>query len=200
MGLGVDVGIDAHRDVDGASLTDRNGGQQFDLLLGLDVDAQDVLINRLRKLGRGLADAGKHDLVPRHTGRERSLEFAAGDNVGAGAKLRQGRDHRLVGIGFERIADERRHVGKGAGEHAIVPLQGRCRIAIERSADRLGEACEIHRLGVQHAVAISEVVHGALSRSANRQEVFFSYPRERLAGRFHRIPSASAAAPPRLCA
>ena len=82
--------------------------------------------------------------------------------------------HRLVGIGLDRVADKRRHVGKGAGEHAVVPLQGRGGIAIERSADRLGEACEIHRLGVQHAVAISKVVHGVLSRSANRQEVFFS--------------------------
>ena len=165
-------------------------GQQLQLGLGLDVDAEDVLVERQRQLGRGLADAGEHDLVRRHAGRERALELAAGDDVGAGAELRQGRDHRLVGIGLDRVADQRRHVGEGAGEHAVVPLQRRGGIAIERRADRLREAGEIHRLGVQHAVAIGEVVHGALSRSANRREAFSSALPERSAGLPRRIPLA----------
>ena len=99
------------------------------------------------------------------------------------------RDHRLVGIGLHRVADERRHVGEGVGEHAVVPLQRRGRIAIERRADRLREACEIDRLGVQHAVAIGEVVHGALSRSANRAGSFFFGPAARSAGRRRRSPA-----------
>ena len=101
----------------------------------------------------------------------RALEFAARHHVGAGAELGQRRDHRLVGIRLHGVADERRHVGEGVGEHAVVPLQRRGRIAIERRADRLREVGEIDRLGVQHAVAIGEVVHGTLgglSRSASR--------------------------------
>ena len=53
--------------------------------------------------------------------------------------LRQRRDHRLVGIRLHGVADERRHVGEGAGEHLVVPLQRRGRIAIERRADRCRE-------------------------------------------------------------
>ena len=90
---------------------------------------------------------------------QRALELAAGHHVGAGAEPGQRRDHRLVGVRLDGVADERRHVGEGAGEHPVVPLERRGGIAIERRADRLREACEIDRLGVQHAVAIGEVVH-----------------------------------------
>ena len=88
-------------------------------------------------------------------------QLAFGDHVGAGAEPGERRDHRLVGVGLERIADERVDVGKGAGEHPVVPLQGRARIAVERGADRLGERHQIDGLGAEHAVAIGEVMHGA---------------------------------------
>ena len=148
----------------------RDRGQQFELRLRLDVDAEDALVDRERELARGLADAGEHDLVGRDAGGAGALELALGDDVGAGAEPRQGLDHGLVGIRLHRVADERRHVGEGAGEHPVVPLERRGRIAIERRADRAAQVDEIDRLGVQHAVAIVEMVHGglrcALSRSA----------------------------------
>ena len=86
-------------------------------------------------------------------------------------------DHRLVGIRLHGVADQRVHVGEGAGEHLVVPRERRGRIAIERRSDRGGERVEIHRLGVQHAVAISEVVHGLRFRwrvilSENRFPLF----------------------------
>ena len=130
------------------------------LRLGFHVDAEDAGIDRGGEFGRRLADAGEHDLLRRNAGRERALQFAARNDVGAGAEPRERRDHRLVGIRLHGVADERRHVGEGVGEHAVVPLERRGRIAIERRADGLGEAGEIDRLGVQHAVAIGEVVHG----------------------------------------
>ena len=63
VGLGIDVGIDAHRDVRGLALRHRDFGEQFELGLGLDVDAEDVLVERQRELARGLADAREHDLA-----------------------------------------------------------------------------------------------------------------------------------------
>ena len=137
-------------------------GQQFELGFGFDVDAEDAFVDRERELARGLADAGEHDLLRRNAGRARAPELAFRHHVGAGAELGERLDHRLVGIRLHGVADERVHVGEGAGEYLVVAPQRRGRVAIERGADRAGEIDEIDRLGVQHAVAIGEVVHGTL--------------------------------------
>ena len=81
-----------------AALRRGDRGEQFELRLGLDVDAEDALVDRERQLARGLADAGEHDLVRRDAGGARAPQLASGDHVGAGAEPRQRRDHRLVGI------------------------------------------------------------------------------------------------------
>ena len=108
---------------------------------------------------RGLADAGEHDSLRRNAGGARAQQFAFGHNVSAGAEPRQCRHHCLIGIRFERIADQRIDIGKGAGEDLIVPLDRGARIAIERRADDVGELGEIDRFGMKHAVAISKVMH-----------------------------------------
>src|SRR5689334_4916190 len=41
-----------------------------------------------------------------------------------------------------------------------MPLDGGAGIAIERRADGVGQRDEIDRFGMEHAVAISEVMHG----------------------------------------
>ena len=118
-------------------------------------------VDRERKLARGLADAGEHDLLRRNAGGARAQKLALGDDIGPRPQPRQRRDHRLVGIRLHGVAHERVDVGERAGKHLIVALQRRARIAIERGADGLRQRDEIDRFGVQHAVAIGEVVHGA---------------------------------------
>ena len=105
-------------------LRGRDGGEQFELRLGLHVHAQDIGVDRGGKLGLRLADAGEHDLVGRNAGGERARELAARHHVGAGAEPRQRADHRLVGIRLHGVADQRPHVREGAGEHLVVPRQG----------------------------------------------------------------------------
>ena len=144
---------------------DRELRQQFEFGLGFDVDAEDVGGQRRAQLGLGLADAGEQDLVRRNAGRQRALQFAAGHHVGAGAELRQRAQHRLVGIRLHGVADQRLLAGKGLGEDAVVALQRRGRIAIERRADGIREFGQVDRLGVQHAVAIVEVIHGVAFRA-----------------------------------
>ena len=92
-------------------------------------------------------------------GGKRTLEFAFGDHVGAGANPSQGCDHGLVGICLHRVADKRAHARERVGEHAVMPFYGRGRVAIEGRADLLGDGGEIHRLVVERAVAIDEVMH-----------------------------------------
>ena len=142
--------------------------QQFELRLGFDVDAENVLGQRRAQFGLGLADAGEQDLVRRNAGGQRPLQLAAGHHVGAGAELRQCAQHRLVGVRLHGVAHQRLLAGEGLAEHPVVALQRRGRIAIERRADRFRQLDKIDRLGVQHAVAIVEVIHGRLSREADR--------------------------------
>ena len=162
MGPGIDIRIDPDRNIDFARLAVSDLRQQFQFGLGFDIHAQNVFVDRERKFGRGLADAGEHDLLWRNAGGAHAAQLAARHHVGAGAEPRQRRDHRLVGIGLDRVADERRHVGKGFREDPVMPLQCRRRIAIERRADTAGERGKVYRLGVQSAVAIGKVMHRKL--------------------------------------
>jgi hypothetical protein len=104
------------------------------------------------------------------SGGQRALQFAARNHVGAGAEFRQRAQHRLVGVGLHGVTDQRLLVGKGFAEHPVMALQRRGRITVERRAYRLRQIREIHRLGVKHAVAIVEMIHGGLSRSAADRE------------------------------
>ena len=159
MGFGVDIGIDAQRDGGGAALARGDLRQQFEFRLGLDIDAQDALVHRCGEFVRRLADARKHDLGRRNAGRARTLQFAERHHVGAGAERGEGLDHRLVGIRLHGVADERAHVGERAGEDLVVTRQCRGGIAVERRADLFREVNDVHLLGVEHAVAVCEMVH-----------------------------------------
>ena len=64
-----------------------------------------------------------------------------------------------------------------------MPRQRCRRIAIERSADRLREIDEIDRLGVQHAVAVGEMMHRQLELRQLRSQ----------SRKICRVPAASAA-------
>ena len=48
-------------------------------------------------------------------------------------------EHAEIGIGLDRIADERVGAGEGLGEDAVMALERRGRIAIEGRADRRGK-------------------------------------------------------------
>ena len=55
MRLGVDIGVHTNGDVRGLSLRRRNLRQQFKFRLGLDIDAENTLVDRERQFARGLA-------------------------------------------------------------------------------------------------------------------------------------------------
>ena len=160
VGPGVDIGIDADRDFDGTAFARGDFREEFELGFGFDVDTENALIDRQRELMAGLADTGEHDLVRGNASGPRPQQLAAGDDVGAGAEPGQRCDHRLVGIRLHRVADQRVDVGESLGKHPIVPFERRARIAIEGRADGVRQRDEIDFLGVQHAVAIGEMMHG----------------------------------------
>ena len=81
--------------------------QRAKLRLRLHVEGEDAGIERERHLLLGLADAGEGDALGRHVHGERAAELAFGDHVHAGAELGEGREHAEIGVGLDRVADER---------------------------------------------------------------------------------------------
>ena len=63
-----------------------------------------------------LADPGKDDALGRHAGGERAAQLALRDDVGAGAEPGEQAQHGEVGIGLDRIADQRPLGGERLGK------------------------------------------------------------------------------------
>ena len=154
VGARVHVRVEAQRDRGRHPLVARDPGQQLQLRQAFDVELQDPGVQAEGHLPGGLADPGEDDLVGRHAGRQRPAQLALGDHVGAGAQAREAAHHRQIGIGLERVADQRRQVGDGAREGAVGRLQSAAAVAVERRADRRGQRVERDVLGVQPAVAV----------------------------------------------
>ena len=159
---GVDVRVDAQRDARRLAEAGGNLAQRAQLRLALDVEAEDALLERVSHLGARFADAGENDARGRHAGGERPAQLAFRHDVHAGAELAERRQDGLVRVRLDGEANERVVVGKGLGQHAVVPGERRRRIAIEGRAHLGGEARELDVLGVKHAVLVMEVVHGGL--------------------------------------
>ena len=124
VGLRVDVGIDAERDFGGAANADGNLAQRFQFRLGLDIEVHDAGLQRERHLARGLADAGENDLRGAHAGRQRAPDLALRHHVHAGAERVPASDHRLVGVGLDREADQCVDAPECIGEYLVVALKG----------------------------------------------------------------------------
>ena len=163
----VDVRIDAQRDPRGPPQPRGDRREHGEFRLRLDVEAENVLGERVGDLVRGLADAGKRDPRRRRAGGPRAAQFAFGDDVHPGALGRQDRQHRLVGVRLDGVAGQRVEAGEGCGKDAVVANDRRRRIAVEGRADRVGDGGQVDVLGVQHAVARGEMVHRR-SRAADR--------------------------------
>ena len=136
--LGVDIGVDAEGDRRGAAEARRDLAQRLELRLRFHVEAEDALLQRIGHLGARLADAGEDDLVGGDAGGAGAAQLALRHHVHAGPEARQRGDDGLVGIGLDGVADQRVETGEGLLQHAVVPLQGRRRVAIEGGADLLG--------------------------------------------------------------
>ena len=172
VGLGVDVGIDAQRHARRAALGAGALRQELQFRLGLDVEAQNVLVEGIVDLAHELADAREHDLAGGHAGGTRTAQLTLRDHVHAGSELGEQAQDGKVRVGLYRKADQRGHVGEGAGEHLVVPAQRGGRIAVEGRADRSGNRRQCDIFGMKHAVAIGEMMHGRFVRNQfNRKSI-----------------------------
>ena len=93
VGLGVDVGIDAHGDAGGQPARLGHLAQRSELGLGFHVEGEDAGIERKRHLGLGLADAGEHDPLGRDVDGEGAAKLALRHHVHAGAGTGERGEH-----------------------------------------------------------------------------------------------------------
>ena len=139
MGLGVDVRIDPQGH---PGLHLQPAGDAVDLLQflgGLQVEQQDVrLEGRLDLLGL-FAHPGIDDFRRVHPGRQRPVEFAAGDDVGPGAQPAEQPQNRQVGVGLHCEADDMGELGEGGVEDPVVMGQGPGAIQIKRRTHLPGD-------------------------------------------------------------
>ena len=139
--------------------------QRLKLGLRFDVEGEDAGIERERHLRARLADAGEDDLLRRDLDRERAAKLAFRHHVHAGAEPGQRGKHAEIGVGLDRIADERAgRAGERVGEDPVMALERRRRIAIEGRSDGGGEIGKVDLLGVEHVVVghaapVGEMVH-----------------------------------------
>lgn len=108
---------------------------------------------------RLLAHAGKDDLACGNSRGQGTAHLTFRYHVGTGAEARQGLQDGLIGIGFQGVADQRIHFGKGRGKDLVVPFDGGRRIAVEGGADRAGDIGNADVLGMENAVLVIEMIH-----------------------------------------
>jgi hypothetical protein len=154
MGARIDVRVHAHGDRRGCAHGGRDPRQNLQLRLAFDVELPDAAFQRHAHLFGRLADAGKHDPLPRHTGGLRTQVFAARHHVHARAQPRQMRQDRLVGVRLHREADKVVQTAQRLFEQAEMAGQRGAGIDVERRADLRRDLRQGHVLGVEDAVAV----------------------------------------------
>ena len=145
----------------------RDRGQAFELRLGFDIDAEDAGHRPRARVRASVLPTPENMILsggmPAASAR---FKFAFGDDIRAGAEPRQRRDHRLIGIRLHarsrRATAHRRRLRRRPGSGVPASPTNSNRTACRR----IRESTETHRLGVEHAVAIGEVMHRGRSQSS----------------------------------
>ena len=106
VGLGVDVRIDAQRDMGALPVRRRNPEMVSSSGSELDIEAEDALVER-GAISSPVLPTPEKVILPRDAGGARAGEFAARHHVHAGADFGEQGEHRLIGVGLHRIADQR---------------------------------------------------------------------------------------------
>ena len=167
MATRCDVGIDAKADRRGLPHCGRDGRQHFRLVGQFQVELVEATLERKAHLVLGLADARKDDLVAGNARGTRSLIFAARDDVGAEARSGERRNDRAIGIGLDRISDQRIVERRQRGAKRVdVTAHRRGRIDIDRRADGRRNLGKRHVFAMKLAVLQAEVVHRRPQRTA----------------------------------
>src|SRR5256886_12742955 len=114
--------------------------ERAELAQRLDVEHEDLGLERLAELVARLAHAGEDDPPGRKARAQRAEELAARHDVGAGAGARERAEHAEIPVGLDRVADDVRDLGEGVVVAPVALQQGRLPVAVGRPSDVRGGA------------------------------------------------------------
>ena len=163
MGAGIYVRVHPHRD--GGHLAHAGGDpvETLQLGFGLQIEAEDLFLQREAHLGLALGHAGEDHLGRIPTRRQHPRQLAAGDDVKAGAQTSQQVQDGDVGVGLDRVADQMGYVPRRLIEGVPVALQGGAGVDVERGAVLLGQLLQICLFGLQlTGGVVVKVIQGAV--------------------------------------
>ena len=112
----------------------------------LDVERTDADLQREVDFGAGLADAGEDHRGRIAAGAEHAFEFAAGDDVEAGAERREQIQNREVAVRFDGVADAMRQRLQCGVELRVLRREVGARIDVSRRAATLRDRAAAKRL------------------------------------------------------
>ena len=159
VGVGVDIGVDAHGNRRFHTHFPGNAVDGAQLVLTLAVEAVDVLLQRIADLRLGLADPGVGAEGGVAPGVDDAPQLAARHDVEADALLRHEVEDSLVGAGFDGVSHMRLERGERLAQLAEVVNDGFLAVDKGGGADGSGDVGQIHALAVQSAVLVGECVH-----------------------------------------
>ncbi len=144
-----------------------DGGKRIGLRGRFQIELEHILIEGEPHLRFGLADAGKDDLVGRHSRGSRTADLATGYDVAAEPDLGEGRQNRGIGIRLYGIGDQRiAQAFEARSQNVDMAQHGRRRIDVGRSSHLGGNLRQRHVLAVELAVPELKVIHLGSQRTA----------------------------------
>ena len=160
MRAGIDIRVDAQRAVGGQAAFGGEGRKFHALFLAFEVELADAFLKPLDHFPGLLAHAREDDVAGRHSRRQGTGHFPAGDDIRPQPFALHHSQHGEVRVGLDRESDvDARQDRQRLAENAGVAGQGGARIDIDGGADRIGDGGQGRILGMKHAVAVIEMVH-----------------------------------------
>jgi len=127
--------------------------------LGLDVEVGNAGVEGLDDFGVGLAGTGVDDFGRVSAGLGGAVQFAAADDVEAGAGLGQVAEDVDVAAGLDGVADQGLEVGVGALDLGQMVQEGGLTVDVGGCADGLGDGLDGDVFGEQFALSVFECIH-----------------------------------------
>ena len=159
MGLWVHVGIHPERHGRAHAQLASDLVESAELAQRLDVEHEDLGLERVPHLVARLTDAREDNLARRESRAQRAEELAARDDVGAGARARQRGEHTEVRIRLDRVADDVGDLGEGVVVRPVALEQRRLRVHVGGRADVGSQGAQRNLLATEIEVAVREMVH-----------------------------------------
>src|SRR5260221_2274011 len=128
--------------------------------LRFDVEARDVVVQRIGDLVSRFAHTGKRTFRRITAGGDDSIKFSAGDDVKSGTFFSENSENRQIRIRFNRIAYFTVEWLQCAIQSTIMIKNSLLAIHVQRRSMSLSQRGEISRFAIEFALLIMKRMHG----------------------------------------